>query len=87
MTSIMQPCGKVAYPSSSAAWRAIHALNHPAALFSHKRIHRKTTTYRCSTCHCWHITHQSSLKRPTPRDALRDAKYLNNRQLLWEETL
>lgn len=65
----MTPCGKVAYPSPSAAWRAIHALNHPTALFSHKRLHRGATAYRCSLCHHWHLTHWSAVKRPTPRDA------------------
>ena len=84
MSIQMQQCGKIAYPSPRAAWRAIRLLASPTARLSHKRIYRRTTTYRCATCHSWHITHWSSLKRPTP--LMRTAKYLNNRQLLWEDS-
>lgn len=78
----LSSCGKIAYSSPFAAWRAIRTLSDHTALFSHKRIHRRCTAYRCPLCHDWHLTHQIRLKRPNP---LHSVKRLNRQWVVIEE--
>ena len=49
-------CGKVPYPNPVTAWRAIRALTRKAALFHHKKLHKRCKAYPCGQCHHWHIT-------------------------------